>query len=108
MKFTVLFFSFFKDLPFFSAQDYGLKDNLELKKKKINVLVKECFRAVLLKPVEGMRDRWAGRPPGLGSVNGSPGPLRGHMSRLRSFWEGCRNEPVLFPRNDKRTRKARS
>jgi hypothetical protein len=30
------------------------------KKKKINVLVKECFRAVLLKPVEGMRDRWAG------------------------------------------------
>jgi hypothetical protein len=29
-------------------------------KKKINVLVKECFRAVLLKPVEGMRDRWAG------------------------------------------------
>jgi hypothetical protein len=31
-----------------------------LKKKKINVLVKECFRAVLLKPVEGMRDRWSG------------------------------------------------
>ena len=30
------------------------------KKKKITVLVKECFRAVLLKPVEGMRDRWAG------------------------------------------------
>jgi hypothetical protein len=30
------------------------------KMKKINVLVKECFRAVLLKPVEGMRDRWAG------------------------------------------------
>jgi hypothetical protein len=30
------------------------------KKTKINVLVKECFRAVLLKPVEGMRDRWAG------------------------------------------------
>jgi hypothetical protein len=29
-------------------------------KKKINVLVKECFRTVLLKPVEGMRDRWAG------------------------------------------------
>jgi hypothetical protein len=28
--------------------------------KKINVLVKECFRAVLLQPVEGMRDRWAG------------------------------------------------
>ncbi len=33
---------------------------LKGKKKKINVLVKECFRAVLLKPVEGMRDRWAG------------------------------------------------
>jgi hypothetical protein len=30
------------------------------KKKKINVLVKECFRSVLLKPVEGMRDRWSG------------------------------------------------
>ncbi len=30
------------------------------RKKKINVLGKECFRAVLLKPVEGMRDRWAG------------------------------------------------
>jgi hypothetical protein len=29
-------------------------------KKKINVLVKECFRAVLPEPVEGMRDRWAG------------------------------------------------
>jgi hypothetical protein len=28
--------------------------------KKINVLVKECFRAVLPEPVEGMRDRWAG------------------------------------------------
>jgi hypothetical protein len=60
MKFTALFFSFFKDLPLFSAQDYGLKDNLELKKKKINVLVKECFRVVLLKSVEGMRDRWTG------------------------------------------------
>jgi chromosome segregation ATPase len=33
---------------------------LNKKKKKINVLVKECFRAVLLKPVEGMRDRWSG------------------------------------------------
>jgi hypothetical protein len=30
------------------------------KKRKINVLVKECFRAVLLKTVEGMRDRWVG------------------------------------------------
>jgi hypothetical protein len=30
------------------------------KKKKINVLVKECFGAVLPEPVEGMRDRWAG------------------------------------------------
>ena len=29
-------------------------------KKKINVLVKECFGAVLPEPVEGMRDRWAG------------------------------------------------
>jgi hypothetical protein len=28
--------------------------------KKINVLVKECFGAVLPEPVEGMRDRWAG------------------------------------------------
>jgi hypothetical protein len=33
---------------------------IEIRKKKINVLVKECFRAVLLKPVEGMRDRWEG------------------------------------------------
>jgi hypothetical protein len=32
----------------------------KLIKKKINVLVKDCFRTVLLKPVEGMRDRWAG------------------------------------------------
>ncbi len=38
-----------------------------------------------------------GLGPGLGPVNGSPGPLRGHTSRLRSFWKGCRNEPVLFP-----------
>jgi hypothetical protein len=30
------------------------------RKKKINVLVKECFGAVLPEPVEGMRDRWAG------------------------------------------------
>jgi hypothetical protein len=30
------------------------------KRKKINVLVKECFGAVLPEPVEGMRDRWAG------------------------------------------------
>ncbi len=30
-----------------------------------------------------------GLDPGLGPVNGSPGPLRGHTSRLRSFWEGC-------------------
>jgi hypothetical protein len=29
-------------------------------RKKINVLVKECFGAVLPEPVEGMRDRWAG------------------------------------------------
>ncbi len=36
---------------------FGVK---RIEKKKINVLVKECFRAVLLKPVEGMRDRWAG------------------------------------------------
>jgi hypothetical protein len=33
---------------------------LTLLKKKINVLVKECFGAVLPEPVEGMRDRWAG------------------------------------------------
>jgi hypothetical protein len=33
---------------------------LSMKKKEINVLVKECFRTVLLKPVEGMRDRWTG------------------------------------------------
>ncbi len=45
-----------------------------------------------------------GLGPGLGPVNGSPGPLRGHTSWLRSFWEGCRNEPVLFPHNGKRTR----
>jgi hypothetical protein len=32
----------------------------ELQEKKINVLVKECFGAVLPEPVEGMRDRWAG------------------------------------------------
>ncbi len=31
-----------------------------IEKKKINVLVEECFRSVLLKPVEGMRDRWSG------------------------------------------------
>jgi len=31
-----------------------------LERKKINVLGKECFRAVLLKTVEGMRDRWSG------------------------------------------------
>jgi hypothetical protein len=31
-----------------------------VEKKKINVLVKECFGAVLPEPVEGMRDRWAG------------------------------------------------
>jgi hypothetical protein len=30
------------------------------KKKKIHVLGKECFRAVFLMPVEGMRDRWVG------------------------------------------------
>jgi hypothetical protein len=30
------------------------------KEKKIHVLVKECFGAVLPEPVEGMRDRWAG------------------------------------------------
>jgi hypothetical protein len=30
------------------------------KRKKINVLVKECFRTVLPEPVEGMRDRWTG------------------------------------------------
>jgi hypothetical protein len=29
-------------------------------REKINVFVKEYFRAVLLKPVEGMRDRWTG------------------------------------------------
>ncbi len=41
--------------------DVNCKDvNGKRKKKKINVLVKECFRAVLLKPVEGMRDRWSG------------------------------------------------
>ena len=38
-----------------------------------------------------------GLAPGLGPVSGSPGPLRGHTSRLRSFWEGCRNEPVAVP-----------
>ena len=35
--------------------------------------------------------------PGLVPVSGSPGPLRGHTSRLRSFWEGCWNEPVAVP-----------
>ena len=38
-----------------------------------------------------------GLAPGLGPVNGSPGPLRGHTSRLRSFWGGCWNEPVAVP-----------
>ena len=38
-----------------------------------------------------------GLAPGLGPVNGSPGPLRGHTSRLRSFWGGCWNEPVVVP-----------
>jgi hypothetical protein len=32
-----------------------------------------------------------GLGPGLGVVNGSPGPLSGHTSRLSSFWEGCRS-----------------
>jgi len=32
-----------------------------------------------------------GLAPGLGPVGGSPGPLRGHTSRLRSFWGGCWN-----------------
>jgi hypothetical protein len=27
----------------------------------------------------------------------SPGPLRGHTSRLRSFWGGCWDEPVAVP-----------
>jgi hypothetical protein len=36
------------------------RTNQDKKKKKINVLVNECFRAVLRKPVEGMRDRWSG------------------------------------------------
>ena len=43
----------------FEYDPTGLFDPMK-KKKKINVLVKECFRAVLLKPVEGMRNRWAG------------------------------------------------
>ena len=38
-----------------------------------------------------------GLAPGLGPVSGSPGPLRGHTSRLRSFWGGCWNEPVAVP-----------
>ena len=38
-----------------------------------------------------------GLGPGLGTVDGSPGPLRGHTSRLRSFWGGCWNEPVAVP-----------
>ena len=40
-----------------------------------------------------------GLGPGLGPVDGSPGPLRGHTSRLRSFWEGCWNKARrCFPR----------
>jgi hypothetical protein len=39
-----------------------------------------------------------GLAPGLGPVGGSPGPLRGHASRLRSFWGGCWSEPVAVSR----------
>ncbi len=45
--------------PCFS-HDYHLTVVEYKKRKKINVLVKECFGAVLPEPVEGMRDRWAG------------------------------------------------
>jgi hypothetical protein len=32
----------------------------DAERKKINVLVKECFGSILPEPVEGMRDRWSG------------------------------------------------
>jgi len=38
-----------------------------------------------------------GLAPGLGPVGGSPGPLRGHTSRLRSFWGGCLNKARRVP-----------
>ncbi len=34
--------------------------------------MKECFRTVLLKPVEGMRDRWSGYVPSGKVVGTSP------------------------------------
>ncbi len=40
-------------------QSRNVKGGL-IRRKKINVFVKECFGAVLPEPVEGMRDRWAG------------------------------------------------
>ncbi len=68
-----------------------------LKKKKNNGSWKRCLRAGFPEPVEGRRDRCAGWPPDWGQWADGPGPLRGHTSRLLSFWGGCWNEPVAVP-----------
>jgi hypothetical protein len=49
----------------FSYVDVKVVLNID-ERKKIHVLVKECFGAVLPEPVEGMRDRWAGLAPDWG------------------------------------------
>jgi hypothetical protein len=85
----------------------GLKGVNEEKEK--NQCPREGMFSDSFAKARGRDEGWVGGlDPGLGPVNGSPGPLRGHTSRFRSFWEGCRNEPVLFPHGGKRTRKTRS
>ena len=45
----------------------------------------------------GKKSMALGGNPDWGQWADSPGPLRGHASRLRSFWGGCWNKPVVVP-----------